>query len=508
MIKNGAGREVPESIPGVAYLRPYTGDVLRATCTNVAPVTPRREAKVLASLEEAFRRSEVRDGMTISFHHHLRDGDLVVNMALDVLANMGIRDLVLAPSALFPVHKEVLRHVRSGVVRAIQGSVNGPVGRAASEGLFDLPVILRSHGGRVRAMQTGELQVDIAVIAAPTADSMGNISGVFGPSACGSLGYAFSDAQYARRVIAVTDTLIEYPAAPFSIPQTLVDWVVPVERIGDPGRIVSGTLRVTRDPLRLIIAEQAARVIEQSGVFVDGFSMQAGAGGISLAASAFIRERMRRAGIQGGFISGGITEQSVEMLEEGLFHTLLDVQSFDGAAVASLARNSSHMEMSASFYANTAAKGCVVERLDTAVLGATQVDTNFNVNVNTESDGVLLHGIGGHMDTAAGARLTVIVTPLLRGRMPMVVDRAITVTTPGDTVDVVVTERGVAVNPRRNDLVENLKGKGSPLVDIHDLKKLAEEMTGVPRLPRFGGKIIGVVEYRDGSIIDVIYQRR
>ncbi|PKL02401.1 MAG: citrate lyase subunit alpha, partial [Synergistetes bacterium HGW-Synergistetes-2] len=170
-------------------------------------------------------------------------------------------------------------------------------------------------------------------------------------------------------------------------------------------------------------------------------------------------------------------------------------------------RNSSHMEMSASFYANTAAKGCVVERLDTAILGATQVDTNFNVNVNTESDGMLLHGIGGHMDTAAGARLTVIVTPLIRGRMPMIVDRVITATTPGDTVDVVVTERGVAVNPGRSDLVENLKGKGIPLVDIHDLKKLAEEMTGVPRAPRFSEKIIGVVEYRDGSVIDVIFQR-
>lgn len=498
---------MPESIPGVACFRPYTGDALRVTRTGVARPAPQRETKVLASLEEAFRRSEVRNGMTISFHHHLRDGDLVVNMALDVLANMGIRDLVLAPSALFPAHKDVLRHVRSGVVRAIHGSVNGPVGRAASEGLFGFPVILRSHGGRVRAMQTGELQVDIAVIAAPTADGMGNISGVSGPSACGSLGYAFSDALYARHVIAVTDNLVEYPAVPFSIPQTLVDWIVPVERIGDPERIVSGTLRVTRDPLRLVIAEQAAKVIEWSGVFVDGFSMQAGAGGISLAASAFIRERMRRTGIQGGFISGGITEQSVEMLEEGLFHTLLDVQSFDTAAVASLTRNASHIEMSASFYANTAAKGCVVDRLDTAILGATQVDTSFNVNVNTESDGVLLHGIGGHMDTAAGARLTVIVTPLLRGRMPMIVDRVITATTPGDTVDVVVTERGVAVNPGRSDLVENLKGKGIPLVDIHDLKKYAEEMTGVPRPPRFSKKIIGVVEYRDGSVIDVIFQR-
>ncbi|NLO57986.1 MAG: citrate lyase subunit alpha, partial [Synergistaceae bacterium] len=287
---------------------------------DIPSIRKKREGgKIAATLEEAFRSAEVRDGMTISFHHHLRDGDLVVNMALDVLAKMGIRDLVLAPSALFPVHEDILRHVRSGVVRSIEGSVNGPVGRAASEGLFSSPVILRSHGGRARAMQSGELHVDIAVIGAPAADAMGNLSGISGPSACGSLGYAFTDAQYADRVIAVTDNLVSYPAVPFSIPQTLVDWVVPVERIGIPEKIVSGTLRVTRDPLRLIIARQVAKIVEESGLFLDGFSMQAGAGGISLAASAFIREKMKAAGIRGSFISGGITGQSVEMLEEGLF---------------------------------------------------------------------------------------------------------------------------------------------------------------------------------------------
>lgn len=463
----------------------------------------RAKGKVAGSLEEAFRLAEIKDGMTISFHHHLRNGDLVVNMALDVLAGMGIKDLTLAPSALFPVHEDILRHVKSGVVRAIEGSVNGPVGRAASRGIFPSPVILRSHGGRARAMQTGELRVDVAVLAAPAADVMGNLSGISGPSACGSLGYAFTDAQYANKVIAVTDNLVPYPAVPWSIPQTLVDLVVPVERIGIPEKIVSGTLRVTKDPLRLAIAEKVAVVAEESGLFRDGFSMQAGAGGISLAAADFIRQRMKSAGIRGSFVSGGITGQSVEMLREGLFNRLLDVQSFDLEAVASIASNPAHAEMSASFYANSAAKGCSVDMLDLAVLGATQVDTDFNVNVNTESDGALLHGIGGHMDTAAGAAVTVVVTPLFRGRMPMIADRVITKTTPGNTVDVVVTERGIAVNPLRRDLLNNLQGK-VPLVEIGDLKKMAEAFTGIPKPPPFGDRVIGIVEYRDGSEIDVI----
>ena len=160
--------------------------------------------------------------------------------------------------------------------------------------------------------------------------------------------------------------------------------------------------------------------------------------------------------------------------------------------------------MSAAMYACPSSRGCVVDRLDAAILGATQVDVDFNVNVNTESDGVLLHGIGGHMDTAAGAGVTVIVTPLLRGRLPMVVDRVLTVTTPGSTVDVIVTERGVAVNPARPDLAEALRKARLPLRDIGDLRDDAYALTGEPETPRFGDRIIGVVEYRDGTVIDVI----
>ena len=160
--------------------------------------------------------------------------------------------------------------------------------------------------------------------------------------------------------------------------------------------------------------------------------------------------------------------------------------------------------MSAAMYACPSPRGCVVDRLDAAILGATQVDVDFNVNVNTESDGVLLHGIGGHMDTAAGARVTVIVTPLLRGNLPMVVDRVLTVTTPGSTVDVIVTERGVAVNPARPDLTDAIRKARLPLRDIADLRDDAYALTGEPETPRFGDRIIGVVEYRDGTVIDVI----
>ena len=507
---NGVGRDVPDRIPGYGDARPFSADGIAETPLREAPETEsgaetrgRSVAKVVP-LERALDLLDLRDGMTISFDHQRRDGDLVGAMVLDALARRGLRGLTLAPTALVPVHESILAHVRAGVVAGIQGSVNGPVGRAASDGLFDGPVVLRSHGGRARAAASGELPVDVAFIAAPTADPEGNLSGLSGPSACGSLGYAHTDARYARQAVALTATLVPYPLPPESIVQRCVDLAVPVQRLGIPERIVSGTLAVTKDPLRLLIAERTARVLDACGVIAPGMSFQAGAGGISLAATAAVRERMRERKIRGSFASGGITGDLVAMHEEGLFDALLDVQSFDTEAVRSLSRNPGHREMSAAMYACPSSRGCVVDRLDAAILGATQVDVDFNVNVNTESDGVLLHGIGGHMDTAAGAGVTVIVTPLLRGRLPMVVDRVLTVTTPGSTVDVIVTERGVAVNPARADLAEALRKARLPLRDIGDLRDDAYALTGEPEAPRFGDRIIGVVEYRDGTVIDVI----
>ena len=52
-------------------------------------------------------------------------------------------------------------------------------------------------------------------------------------------GYAFADALYAGKVIAVTDNLAPYPVSPVSIDETLVDYVVVVDCIGDPAGIVS-----------------------------------------------------------------------------------------------------------------------------------------------------------------------------------------------------------------------------------------------------------------------------
>ena len=507
-----ARREIPDEIAGYGRVVPFSG-AFSTFPENVARYAPQVKAarpgerKVVECLEEVFRRIPVRDGMTLSFHHHFRNGDKVVNLVLAAAARLGLRDLKVALSAVFPVHAPIIEHVKAGVVSGLDTNyISGPVAQAVSQGLFPRPVVMRTHGGRAAAIECGRLPVDVAFIAAPAADDYGNINGVTGPSACGSLGYAFPDAEYARFVVAVTPHLAPYPLTPISIPQTRVDYVVRADDVGDPEGIVSGTTMMRADPVKLSVAEAAASVIRGAGLIGDGFSFQTGAGGASLAAAHFIGGMMRESRATGSFLLGGITSQMVDMLEQGLFAKILDVQDFDLAAVRSLAQNSDHAEIGAGFYANPFNTGCAANRLDCVILSATEIDTDFNVNVATGSDGCIRGGSGGHSDTAAGAKLTLIVAELARGRFPIVRDRVNTVVTPGETVDVLVTDRGIAVNPLRADLLEMLESARLPVTDIDDLKEAARQIAGDPPAVRQDGKIVAVVEYRDGTVIDIIRQ--
>ena len=462
--------------------------------------------KLVKTLREAMELAGLKDGMSISFHHHLRSGDRVLNMVLETAAQMGLKDLTVQASSIFDVHAPLVGHIQSGVVTAIETDyMSGSVARAVSEGVLKKPVRFRSHGGRPEAIASGRVHIDVAFIAAPCCDAMGNINGVEGRAACGSLGYAFADALYAGKVIAVTDNLAPYPVSPVSIDETLVDYVVVVDCIGDPAGIVSGTTRITRDPVGLKIARDAARVIEHSGLLQDGFSFQTGAGGASLAVTQYLAPVMREKGIVGSFGLGGITGYMVDMLNDGYFRSLLDVQCFDLKAVASLRENPNHQEISAMRYASPGSKSSAVDSLDVVILGATEMDVDFNVNVHTDSNGYIIGGSGGHSDTAAGAKLTMIVAPLFRARLPIVTDRVTTVSTPGSTVDVLVTQRGIAVNPAKPQLAGALKDAGLPVVPIEALRDLAERFTGKPEKLRHGNRVVGEVEYRDGRVLDRIY---
>ncbi|WP_076707520.1 citrate lyase subunit alpha [Yersinia enterocolitica] len=466
-----------------------------------------RNIKMCDSLENVIRRSGLQDGMTISFHHAFRAGDLTLNLVMNAIAAMGFKNLRLASSSLSDCHSPLVEHIRNGVVSEIYTSgLRGPLAEEISRGLLAKPVQIHSHGGRVNLIESGELTIDVAFIGVPACDEFGNTNGFSGAACCGSLGYARVDAEYAGCVVLLTEAVVAYPHHPASIAQDQVDLIVQVEQVGDADKIGADTTRMTSNPRELLIARRAAEVIAGSGYFVDGFSLQTGTGGASLAVTRFLEDKMLRRNITAAFALGGITSTMVDLHEKGLITKLLDVQSFDKQAASSLARNPHHIEISANQYANFSSKGASVDRLDVVVLSALEIDTGFNVNVLTGSDGVLRGASGGHCDTAVAARLSIIVAPLVRGRIPTLVKEVTTCVTPGSSVDILVTDHGIAVNPARPELAERLQQAGLPVVTIDWLYQRALILTGEPQPIKFTDRVVAVVRYRDGSVIDVVHQ--
>ena len=507
MVLNKLGREIPQQYADqygvfdgeLANIQPYNESTRR-----IKPVKPRDE-KLLGSIREAIEKTGLKDGMTISFHHHFREGDFVMNMVMEEIANMGIKNLSIAPSSIANVHEPLIEHIKNGVITNITSSgLRDKVGAAISSGIMENPVVIRSHGGRARAIARGDIHIDVAFLGAPSSDAYGNANGTNGKATCGSLGYAMVDAKYADQVVIITDTLVAYPNIPISIPQTDVDYVVVVDAIGDPQGIAKGATRFTKNPKELLIAEYAAKVITNSPYYKEGFSFQTGTGGASLAVTRFMREQMIKDGIKGGFALGGITNAMVELLEEGLVEKILDVQDFDHPSALSLGRNANHYEIDANMYASPLSKGSAINQLDTCSLSALEVDTDFNVNVMTGSDGVIRGASGGHCDTAFASKMSLVISPLVRGRIPTFVDKVNTVITPGTSVDVVVTEIGIAVNPNRPDLLEHFKKLDVPQFTIQELKEKAYNIVGNPDPIIYGDKVVALIEYRDGTLIDVV----
>ena len=510
-VKNAIGRLIPTEANGVPLIpfqgvggyrpagRKYAPPI--ATCADYPADGDKRQPDLKTALEAA----GLKDGMTISTHHHFRNGDLIANQIFQIASELGVKDLVWFPSASFPCHEPIIAYLQDGTLHHIEGSMNGPLGRFASEGGMRGTGVLRSHGGRYQAVQDGEVQIDIAVIAAPSADSFGNANGLTGPSACGLLGFALADSQYAHKVIVVTDNLVPFPCLPWQIQGNYVDSVVEMDQIGIPEKIVSGTTQVTRSPDRLYIAELTARFCEAAGLIRDGFSFQAGAGGTSLAIGNTFGEIMRTRGIKARFARAGSNQYLVELLEEGLVEYILDGQTFDLEGVRSMRENPHHVDTSPFTSYNYHGKGNFASLLDIVILGATEVDVNFNANVVTHSDGYLLHGIGGWQNCLSGRNI-ILPIPLFRDRIPIIRDEVTTLCGPGELIDVIVTERGIAINPLRKDLLEVVQGSGLPIKTIHQLKEEAERICGIPADPKLEDRVIAVIKWVDGTVIDAVRQ--
>jgi len=513
LVKNAAGRFVPTEVNGEKVI-PYkgvnkhkpTGNKFGApikSCSNY----PLDGNKVVKNLREALKKSGLKNGMTISTHHHLRNGDVLTNILFDTIKSMGIKNIRWYPSASFPVHEHLIQYLNDGTIHHIEGSMNGPLGRYTSEGKMKGIGVLRSHGGRYQSIQDGEVHVDIAVIAAPTADPFGNATGDRGKSACGLLGFALADSEYADNVIVVTDNLIPFPCSPWQIQGNNVDYVVEIDSLGDPSKIVSGTTEVTKSPDRLLIAEYVAQFLEDSGILKDGFSFQAGAGGTNLAFALYLKEKMIKKNIKARFIRGGSTKYLVEMLEEGLTDYILDGQTFDLEGVRSMRENVGHLNTSPFTSYNFHGKGNFASLIDAVVLGATEVDLNFNANVVTHSDGYLLHGIGGWQNCMFG-KTVILAIPSFRDRIPVIVDEVTTLVAPGELVDVIITERGIAINPKRKDLLNAVKGSNLPIKTIKEIYTEVNAICGgKPAKPKVNkNEVVAVIKWVDGTVIDSVFK--
>jgi len=511
-VVNKAGRRVPTVVNGKAQV-PFkgVGKHRPAGAKHGPPIRscgdyPPNGDKRVRNLKTALKKCGLRDGMVISNHHHLRNGDKVALEALQAAASLGAKDLMWFPSASFPCQEPVIDLMKSKVVHHIEGSMNGPLGDYASRGKMRGLGVLRSHGGRWQAIQDGEVKIDIAVIAAPSADAFGNADGSHGPSACGSLGFALADSIYADKVIVVTDNLVPFPCVPWQIQGNNVDYVVEVDSIGDPSKIVSGTTQITKSPDRLLIAEYVARFLRDAGIMTDGFSFQAGAGGIALAFVEYLKNMMRAEGVRARFVRGGSTQYLVDLLDEGLTDYILDGQTFDLAGVDSIGSNPHHVATSPFTSYNYHGKGNFASMVDAVVLGATEVDVDFNANVVTHSDGLLLHGIGGWQNCLTSA-CTILALPSFRDRVPVIVDRVTTIVGPSELIDVVITERGIAINPRRKDLLKAVQRSDLPIRPIKAIcKEVQDMMGGKPKELAPSDEPVAVIKWVDGTVLDTVWK--
>lgn len=472
-------------------------DTMRPTRADAAQTD-----KQMRDLSAVFEALDIGDGAVLSFHHHYRNGDLLINAVLAEAARRGLRGLTIAPSSLFPAHAPLAAHIASGVIgHVITDYAKGPLAQAMLSGALQSPPILQSHGGRARGIGTGALEIDVAFVGASIATTDGACTGRGGALPCGPLGYAMVDAAYARRTVVCAHEITTTQLSHTDIPAAQVDAVVLFSNPGSVDGIASDTTLPAQTPQALHIGALVARVIAAAGVMRTGMSLQTGAGGYSLAAVPLIGQAMAQANLRGSFLSGGITGAHVALQNAGLFERIHDVQCFDGAAVTSSITNPDHHAMSASEYANPLHVTPIVDQLSVMVLGAVEVDRQFNVNVTIGGDATLMGGPGGHPDAAQGADLTIVTTGLTAGGFAKIVDEVRCVTTSGKDVDVVVTDHGILVNPIRLDLLTDLKHAGLPVVTFDDLKAIAQQQAnqtgvdpaGIPRV---------LVEHRTGGLLD------
>jgi len=466
----------------------------------------------------------ISDGDTISYPHYYRTGDMGLKLIVDKLRETGKKDIKIYGNAYFDnVDPWLIEAIRDGIITGLYGNPYRKLGAEIVKGnLLPWVSVGFSHGNRVRKMQTGEVKIKVAFAPVPIADIHGNGNGLMGDpdQLCGPLALVIADTEYADYVCLLAGTVSETIVMPTPIPMGRVDFVVPVECPGLNSGIGSGTIDMEKarsHPFNAQVAANVTNVIKASGVVKNDFSFQVGSGA-GLLILENIRAMLKEEKIRANYSIGGCTMMHVDMLDEGTLYQLMHGQLFQPSPhmFESLLNNPRHHEIDVNYYASVASKECAVNMLDLAVLSTLEVDLDFNLNTVC-ANGRIIGGIGGGQDVAAGADLTIIFMPLATGKngkgFPKVVDKVYTRTTPGEVIDVIVTEEYAAVNPKskstyKDAIAERAGDFGVKLVSIEELHQKSIDMaSGFGELPvrtETTDEVVHVIEWRDGSLLDVI----
>jgi citrate lyase subunit alpha/citrate CoA-transferase len=497
---------------------PQTG---RFTGRKVVETIPHRKNKV-TTLDAVMEYIE--DGDTISYPHYYRLGDTGLKLVVDKLRESGKKNIIIYGNALFDHTDPWLSEaIRDGIVAGFYGNPYRKLGAYVMAGdMLPWVSVGFSHGNRVRKLQTGEVHVKVAFGPVPMADVRGNANGLLGnpDHLCGPVGLFHADAEYADYTCLLAGTVSDIVVMPTPISMEQVDFVVPVDNPSLNAGIGSGTLDMDKaraNTFNTVIADNVTRVMRAAGVVKDNFAFQVGSGA-GLIVLDNIRSMLKEMKIQANFTIGGITTLHVDMLEEGTVRHLMHGQLFEPnpRMFESMLNHPNHHEITTAYYASVANKESAVNMLDLAVLSALEVDLDFNLNTVC-ANGRIIGGIGGGQDVAAGADLTVIFLPLATGKsgkgFPKVVDKVYTRTTPGEVIDVVVTEEYAAVNPKssssyKDAVLERAKDFDLKLVSIEELHQKsiarAEEFGTLPATTETTDEIVHAIEWRDGTLLDVI----
>ncbi len=514
-IINAIGREVPQGYrpfkaPDIDYIPKFMPEVFRGNKT---------ESKIRPSIREAIERCGLKDGDTISFHHGLRNGDRVMEFVLREIIAMGFRDLALAPTSLFPCQIPVVMDaINEGVITQIKGgSVRGDLGYLIARGGMKKLFETRSHSGRAADVETGQLEIDVAFCAVASSDRFGNCNGWRGKpnSMFGPLSFMVPDARFAKKgFVVITDNIISGVSPFLTIGMQQVTDVVEMDCIGDNHGLGSGeTATADITPERLRALSNIVAVIKALDIKGRKPCVQLGSG-VGLAAI----NHLAKEGILIDMMIGGVTEDLVAAANSGLVWQLYNGQCFDRVAAITMRAMwnvTTPMDM---IHYGSPYRCPVTGMLDVGLLGAIEVDRNFDVNVTTFSNGIPSKAIGGHTEVARGADVAIVQAPLNRKGNRIIREKVTTVSTPGRYfVDFVMTPDGMIVNDRptnakagRNlELKAKMEKAGVKFLSMEDAVAIADKRASEhpqPVEPVYGDKIVGVSKYLDGTILDSIYE--